>query len=404
VRFSDLRSNYRKFLERILSSNFALKEVAFLSLSAFGLITPLLFSMVDFLGGRTLSAEFEMIYFFLVLAVLISYLLTRNKLMFHLAFLGTLLLFTFLLITGGEDGGGILWFTIFPPMTFYVLEKRWAFLWSLTGEIVIFLFLLRAFCGEKLSFIPEVTYAPTALLQLIVAYTVIFVLTSLIFSLLELALEKLSKAYEEVNREKRRFLSIFTNSPYANVIYDGKGLLFKNEKAIDLAKKLGFDRFEDFFAEIFKVISENSSRVYELKGRFLKVKAYDIDEELKGIIVEDITDYLSYMKAKMDMQALEIINAFTLEIIHEIKNLVMKVYTPLQVVSIKCEALCPKCEGGDDPALKKMLTLAYTGIEEVVRRFQSLRDEFSSYPRHGKMKEIDLEVLLREVVENLRKE
>ena len=373
----------------------------FFSLSIFGILAPLIFSIIDAADGRYISSLTELFYFLVVLFIVWGYLVTRNKLLFHLSFLITLALFTFLLVTGGEDGGGIVWFTIFPPMVFYVLRKRWAFLWALLGLIVITLFFFKAFMGNStLAFIPKTSYQYSALLQLLIAYLVIFTLTTLIFSLLEFSMERLQKALEDIKREKRKFISIFRNSPYGNVIYsEDLSTLMANGVMYSYLLSLNYKSLKEFLED---VLEEETLRkeVVELKGKYLKIIPYHIGEDLRGVVVEDITQQVemsrklrSYLKARMDMRAIELLNAFTFQVIHDLKNSIMKVYTPLQEVYMRA------MDSGDE-VLAKMAEISYKGLSQAVERFRKLKEDLSDLSIKDRMSLISLNELLKEVKES----
>lgn len=164
------------------------RERVFYVFSVIGIVSTLVFGILLYIiQGKYGYAVFELL---LVIAAFFNVLYYRKTKNYDLASKVVLslmvIILSFLITTGGYRGTGIMWVYTYPLLTFFLRDRKGAFLWNtLLGLAVVSLILLE-FSGHL-----EVYYDVDQLRQAAGSYTAVFLLTFFYNKILEEALHRL---------------------------------------------------------------------------------------------------------------------------------------------------------------------------------------------------------------------
>lgn len=173
---------------------------------AVGVITLATFSAVNFLADNDLSGVVELS---LALAALADIFMLRVTGKVEWAGTGALLIIftalSYLLLTGGIDNTGIFWFSVFPPLAFFLKQRRGGIIW-MTALLAMILLVT----GLQAIGLAHTPYPLVVFRQLIATLIVLSFLVYFYENLNELSqrlIRKRSQALAAVNRNLRSEIS-----------------------------------------------------------------------------------------------------------------------------------------------------------------------------------------------------
>lgn len=134
--------------------------------TAVGVISTMFFAILNLYNGELAVGIIEILLSSLAVLNVIFYKKLRN---FKTASTNILILVFFVLImlikTGGFKGNGIYWIYVFPLLTFFLKDKKTAFLWNLIFVLSIFTLLILSLKG-----VINIAYKPYALFEAVSSY------------------------------------------------------------------------------------------------------------------------------------------------------------------------------------------------------------------------------------------
>ena len=178
-----------------------MRRVKFTNL--FGTITVLalyFFGTVSLFDGRFLAGWFELGFATSGAAVLLLMRLTRRFLLFqNIMLLVTLAVLTFLLLEGGTDRTGLLWWYTLPAGAFFLKGPREGWVWI--GATIAEFFLIL---GLSRAGILDLPYSHTFLLRFMASFTLVSLLTWVYENIrhaFEELIEKRNHEWQEANHQ-----------------------------------------------------------------------------------------------------------------------------------------------------------------------------------------------------------
>ncbi len=224
------------------------------AVSAVGIANFFIFGLINYRTGDYTSAYFEWGLLSVALLNLLYLRRTHNtQLASTIALLLITIALTYLLITGGIAGTGILWFYSFPALAFFLQGKRIGWAWF-AGLMVIFGIVLLLQMGGYLTQI----YSLTILRQLVASLLTVAILIYFYQSIIEHHQGLLHKSLEEIKKQN---------------LFLEKAAAISEEKAKD-------DAFLSCIGEGV-VITDQSSQVIRVNTAAEEMVGYSA-EELQG--------------------------------------------------------------------------------------------------------------------------
>ena len=403
------------FIIKLIYRRMKRDELMFLSLLIFGIITLGFFVVLDYVKGYKVSSYLELVHFSLLFALLLLWLKGNPKLrraLPHIATVIGLSLFGSLVITGGGDGAGIIWFSLYPPIVFYILPKKeYAIWWTILGLLYLGFLLLVEIDLLKLPFM--IYYNDSGLMQLLSAYLLISFLTVLNFSL--------------IDGYMRLFENLFYNSPYGIMVWNRPLKEALVNPALErILSDVGIRDCKEFLREALRNCLRDSedidaifssecvsttskvmlSKEVTIRGFYYRILLFKASEDFYTFIIEDMTEKRrreeEIRRIRKQLEEVDLIEyhfAKVATIFHDLKNYL----SPLLLLIQELQRAVYSGEGLSLEEIKDMLSLASASMEKIEKQIFSI----TLIKRIDVQRSlIDLKELLRDAVriteENLR--
>ena len=164
------------------------RERVFYVFSVIGIVSTLIFGILLYIiHGKYGYALFESILVAVAFANVLYYRKSKNYNLASTVILTLMvIILAFLITTGGYRGTGIMWAYTFPLLSFFLKDRKGAFLWNTLLGLVVASLILLEFSGYL-----EVYYDIDQLRQAAGSYTAVFLLTFFYNKILEEALQRL---------------------------------------------------------------------------------------------------------------------------------------------------------------------------------------------------------------------